>query len=121
MAESFLLPALPLGHRFSFRWAILFSRHHFSPDSDYSTLRGPNRVDWHALPGRLPGSPRKIKEGVEGPITFSPNGDLFSFVRANEASGDYSLITTGVDGASEHVIATRQQGQTFPSRTCLVT
>lgn len=62
----------------------------------------------------LPGSaPRKVKDGVDSPITFSPNGDRFSFVRRNRATGEYSLMIAGVEGADERSIATRTEGKRF--------
>jgi eukaryotic-like serine/threonine-protein kinase len=63
-----------------------------------------------ALPG---GTPRKIKEGVDSPISFSPNGDKFAFVRFNRAGGEYYLMTAPVDGSDEHVLATRRDGNRF--------
>ena len=61
-----------------------------------------------ALPG---GAPRKIKEGVDSPITFSPSGDRFAFVRFNVSTGEYFLLISGVDGTGERSIATRQRGE----------
>jgi serine/threonine protein kinase len=56
------------------------------------------------------GSPRRIKDWVDSPITFSPGGDYFAFVRSDSAAGDYSLIIAGTDGATERVIAKREKG-----------
>jgi serine/threonine protein kinase/Tol biopolymer transport system component len=63
-----------------------------------------------ALPG---GTPRKIKDGVDSPITFSPTGDRFAFVRFNVSTGEYFLLISGVDGTGERSIATRQKGERF--------
>lgn len=59
------------------------------------------------------GNPRKIKEGVDSPISFSPAGDKFSFVRWNRGSGEYALMIAGTDGSDERTIATRSEGNTF--------
>jgi len=40
-----------------------------------------------ALPA---GVPRKIKEGVDGAVTFSPSGDRFAFVRFKEPAASIS-------------------------------
>ena len=63
-----------------------------------------------AWPGN---APRKIKDGVDSPISFSPTGDRFAFVRFDAARSEYSLMTAEVDGAREEVIATRRDGKTF--------
>jgi serine/threonine protein kinase len=63
-----------------------------------------------ALPG---GSPRKLLDNVDSPISFSPTGDRFTFVRWNRAIGEYSLMIANVDGTTERTIATRRDGKTF--------
>jgi serine/threonine protein kinase/Tol biopolymer transport system component len=57
--------------------------------------------------------PRKIKDGVDSPISFSPNGDRFAFVRLNKATAEYSLMIAGVDGTDERVLTTRGDGNTI--------
>jgi len=61
----------------------------------------------------LGGNPRKLLDNVDSPISLSPTGDKFAFVRWNRASGEYSLMIAGVDGTGERVIATRRDGQTL--------
>ncbi len=63
-----------------------------------------------SLPG---GTPRKIKDGVDSPISFSPTGDRFAFVRFNVSSGEYFMMIAGIDGTGERSIATRQKGERF--------
>jgi eukaryotic-like serine/threonine-protein kinase len=63
-----------------------------------------------ALPG---GSPRKIMDGVDSPISLSPRGDRFTFVRHNRATGEYSLMIANLDRADERSIATRSGGKRF--------
>src|SRR5713226_5968063 len=44
----------------------------------------------------LPGSPpRKLMDGVDSAISFSPSGDKFAFVRSNLAKREYSLVIAG--------------------------
>ena len=64
----------------------------------------------HALSG---GSPLKIKDEVDSPISLSPQEDRFAFVRLDTRTGIYSLILSSIDGSSEQVIATRRNGDTF--------
>ncbi len=59
------------------------------------------------------GTPRKIKDGVDSPITFSPTGDRFAFVRFNVSSSEYFMMVAAVDGSGERPIATRQKGERF--------
>ncbi len=87
----------------------------FSPDNYYvyftRTEKGESGVLYQLdLPGS---SPRKIKDGVDSPISFSPNGDRFAFVRLNKATAEYSLMIAGVDGTDERVLATRGDGNTL--------
>ena len=85
----------------------------FSRDGNYLYFTRTEKSDAGILYQiALPGSaPRKVKDGVDSPITFSPNGDRFSFVRHNRAAGEYSLMIAGVDGADERSIATRRNGK----------
>jgi serine/threonine protein kinase/Tol biopolymer transport system component len=55
----------------------------------------------------LPHSPPvKIKDGVDSPISFSPQEDRFAFIRL-DGKGVYSLVLANVDGSNEQVISTR--------------
>lgn len=60
-----------------------------------------------ALPG---GGPRRIKTGVDSPITLSPNGDQFAFVRFNRSNGEFSLVIDEINGGAERTITTRRDG-----------
>ena len=85
----------------------------FSPDSNYlyfSNTRPEQETGTLyqvALPG---GSPKRTKDRVDSPISFSPSGDSFAFVRSDIAAGEYFLIVASTDGASERVIAQRSKG-----------
>ena len=54
------------------------------------------------------GTPVKIKEFVDSPISLSPGQDRFAFVRYDKTAGVYSLMVSSIDGADEQVLATRQ-------------
>jgi len=84
----------------------------FSPDASYLYFTTGERTEAGvlyqvALPG---GAPRKIKGGVDSPITFSPTEDRFAFVRLNRSSAEYFLMIANVDGTGERSIATRRDG-----------
>jgi serine/threonine protein kinase len=55
----------------------------------------------------------QIKEGVDSPISFSPQGYRFAFVRHDEATAEYSLILSDIDGTNEQVVAQRKGGDTL--------
>lgn len=59
------------------------------------------------------GTPIKLREGIDSPISFSPQGDRFAFIRFNVATREYSLMLSDIDGANEQVIASRNNGETF--------
>jgi len=87
----------------------------FSPDGDYLYFTSneknvPGDLYQIALPGS---APRKLKSDVDSPITFSPNGDRFAFVRLNRANGEHSLIIDEVNTGVERTIATRRDGNRF--------
>lgn len=88
----------------------------FSPDGNYLYLTrhkqasDPGILYRVALPG---GAPVKLKDGVDSPITFSPNGDRFSFVRFTRASGEYALMVAETNGSGEQTLTTRSNGQRF--------
>ncbi|MCU1265506.1 MAG: hypothetical protein JWM21_1824 [Acidobacteria bacterium] len=60
----------------------------------------------------LGGPSRKIKEGVDSLISFSPNGDRFAFVRSNSVSREYSLVISGLD-EMERILATKPDANTL--------
>src|SRR6185503_10825476 len=88
----------------------------FSPDGSYiyvvrseaeSDVPILYRIAW---PG---GALRKIREGVDGPIAFHPQGERFTFVRVNRALSEYSLVVADTNGDREETITTRRDGNTF--------
>ncbi|MDX6497221.1 MAG: eukaryotic-like serine/threonine-protein kinase [Blastocatellia bacterium] len=86
----------------------------FSPNSNYVYFTNRRREKGDtgtlyqvALSGGLP---KRIKEGVDSPITFSPSGDSFAFIRSDITGGEYSLIIAGTNGTPERVITKRENG-----------
>src|SRR6185503_12640663 len=57
------------------------------------------------------GPPVKIKDGVDSPISFSPQQDRFAFVRHDKNTLTYTLVVSAIDGSSEQILATRQNGE----------
>ena len=55
----------------------------------------------------------KLKTGVDGPISFSPQGDRFAFVRHDRAKKEFLLMLSNIDGTNEQVVASRRNGERF--------
>jgi serine/threonine protein kinase len=86
----------------------------FSHDGGYlyftrSEKNEPGLLYRLALPGN---DAVQIKRGVDSPISLSPRGDRFAFVRHNRGS-EYLLIIANIDGTNEEVLATRKDGDKF--------
>ena len=59
-----------------------------------------------ALPGN---NPVQIKQAVDSPISLSPRGDRFAFVRRNPGA-EYLLMLSNIDGSNEEILASRTDG-----------
>jgi eukaryotic-like serine/threonine-protein kinase len=57
----------------------------------------------------LGGAPREIMSDVDSPITFSPNGQYFAFVRNYMAQRETALIVVKHDGSEERKLLTRKR------------
>ena len=86
----------------------------FSHDSAFlyftrTEQNNPGNLYRVALPG---GTPVLIKNRVDSPISLSPEGDRFAFVRQNRGT-EYLLMLANIDGGNEEVLATRKDGDKF--------
>ncbi|HEU4766732.1 MAG TPA: protein kinase [Pyrinomonadaceae bacterium] len=54
-----------------------------------------------------------IKENVDSPISLSPKGDQFAFVRFNKDLTQYSVVVSDFYGGNERVLTTREGDRTF--------
>src|SRR3954454_16494257 len=80
----------------------------FSPDSEtiYYVLWKPGREPSALY--RIPttgGSPEKLKENLESPVTFSPDGKEFAFIR--EVSNRSTLLVSSVESGEERKLISR--------------
>lgn len=83
----------------------------FSHDGSYLYFTrtendGPGNLYSLALPGN---NWVQIKKHVDSPISLSPQGDRFAFVRHNPGT-EYALMLSNIDGTNEEVLATRKNG-----------
>jgi Tol biopolymer transport system component len=86
----------------------------FSPDNNYLYFIRKENNSGILYRLSLPRSaPVKVKDWVDSPISFSPAGEQFAFIRYDQTRGEYSLIVSDVDGGREHTIATRRNGDKF--------
>ena len=60
----------------------------------------------------LGGQPRKIAGGVDSPVSFSPDGNQFAFLRQTASSGN-ALFVRSIDNAAEKKLAERQAPEDF--------
>jgi TolB protein len=56
----------------------------------------------------LGGISRRLLTGVDSPITFSPDGGRFAFVRVARDSGESALVVANADGSREQALAIRR-------------
>lgn len=86
----------------------------FTRDSNYLYFTrkdsGGSNLYRLALPA---GTPVKIKDFVDSPISLSPEENRFAFVRHDKSAGVYSLMISSIEGADEQVLATRQNKDAF--------
>jgi Tol biopolymer transport system component/DNA-binding winged helix-turn-helix (wHTH) protein len=57
----------------------------------------------------LGGAPSEVATKVDSPITFSPNGQYFAFVRYTPTLRETTLIVARLDGSEERKLATRKE------------
>ena len=53
----------------------------------------------------------KIKTRVDSPISLSPQGDRFAFVRQNAENNEFLLVLATIDGTEERILAKRTNGE----------
>src|SRR6185436_16652743 len=58
------------------------------------------------------GTPTKITEWLDGPVTLSPDGKRMAFVRGSfPAEGESALVIANIDGSGERILAKRKRPQ----------
>jgi len=88
----------------------------FSPDGEHLYYVV---ADWESLLYslyRIPalgGTPTKVIEDVDSPVTFSPDGKRLAFRRGYRAQSETGLIVANSDGSGEYVLAKRKNPNDF--------
>ena len=57
----------------------------------------------------LGGTPREVMEDVDSPVTFSPNGQYFAFVRNFPQARETALIIAKLDGSEDRKLLTKKR------------
>src|SRR5262249_28759429 len=64
----------------------------------------------------LGGTPRKIVDGVDSAITFSPDGKRFAFVRKPPKAKETLLMVANADGSGERQLCSRKMPEYYSVR-----
>ena len=87
----------------------------FSPDGNdvYYALKQMDAGILYRIP-TLGGTPVKILEAIDGPVSFSPDGKQLTFVRSNHPQrGESALLIANADGTGQRIVATRKEPEFF--------
>jgi len=89
----------------------------FSPDANYidfirSDKNNPGYSYLYQMPV-LGGTPRQLIRDIDTPISFSPDGTQFAFVRGEPSKGEVRLLIAKADGSGERVLVTRSAIASF--------
>jgi eukaryotic-like serine/threonine-protein kinase len=81
----------------------------FSPDGNYiyfvhSSKRSPTVSNLYVMPV-LGGAPRQLIEDIDSPVSFSPDGKQFAFMRGLPPRGMLQIRIANVDGSGDRLLA----------------
>lgn len=101
-----IVPAAPVG----------FFGLAFSPDGNdlyYAVKANLDAGTLYRIP-TLGGTPVKILQGIDGPISFSPDGKQLTLVRGNfPSTGESALVIASIDGSNERTLAVKKSPEMF--------
>lgn len=91
----------------------------FSPDSNFIYFSKRKQGEAIRILYKVPSlggtPPTEILKDVDSPISFSPDGKRFAFVRVKPVQGDSALMIVNEDGSNEQEIAQHSRGNFFMS------
>ncbi len=93
----------------------------FTPDSTYINFvkaEFEKNVSWSFIQMPVLGGTQKILlTGLEGGVSYSPDGKQFAFIRDEyPTTEESSLLIANADGTGERILASRKRPETFPAR-----
>ncbi|NDQ58172.1 MAG: protein kinase [Acidipila sp.] len=84
----------------------------FSPDGNYLYfVRSAKETFNYSYLYQMPvlgGAPRQLNRDVDSPVSFSPDGKQFAFIRGLPDTSEIHMVVANVDGTGEQVRATRK-------------
>jgi serine/threonine protein kinase/Tol biopolymer transport system component len=88
----------------------------FSPDGNYiyyviGKMNEP-MGELYQIPV-LGGAPKKLVTDIDSPVTFSPDGKRFAFIRGDTPKAEVALLTANADGTGEKRLAARKAPRTY--------
>src|SRR5208282_1398794 len=89
--------------------AVGFAGVSFSPDGNYiyltrSDKNTPAYSGLYLMPV-LGGAPRQLLRDIDSPVSFSPDGKQFTFMRGLPGHGTVEIRIANVDGSGDHLLA----------------
>ncbi|HSL53812.1 MAG TPA: protein kinase, partial [Pyrinomonadaceae bacterium] len=88
----------------------------FSPDGTelyYTTKSNLSEGTLYRIP-MLGGTPVKILERIDGPVSFSPDGKQFALIRGNYPNqGESAIVIANVDGSGERNLVVKKIPESF--------
>ena len=88
----------------------------FSSDGSYVYFVRAGKNDFTGSLYSMPvfgGDVKKLVDSVESPITFSPDGKTFAFIRRHPIKSETYLVLTDADGSNQRNLATLADDQQF--------
>ncbi|HEY3927171.1 MAG TPA: protein kinase [Candidatus Koribacter sp.] len=91
---------------------VVFHGMTFSPDGNYIYyVVAPRQMYLVKALYRIPtlgGTPRLVKDDVDCPVAFSPDGQRLAYIRVEPQNGVVNLLVNTIDGTTEKVVASRK-------------
>jgi len=94
--------------------SVSYSGIRFSPDKDsifYTIFKDLPTGQLYRIP-TIGGKAQKITDDVDSPVTFSPDGKQFAFIRTNSHKGVDQIVISNIDGSNPSILYERK----YPSR-----
>ncbi len=89
---------------------VAFAGLSFSPDGNYVYFvrsdKSTTNFRYLYLMPVLGGTPRQLIRDIDSPVSFSPDGKQFTYMRGIPEHNDVELRVANADGSSDHVLAT---------------
>ncbi len=91
----------------------------FAPDGNYVYYSvypgsGGGNVAWLYQVPILGGTPRRVLEDIDSPVTFSPDGKRFAYLKGFQTTGETAVMVANVDGTGAKRLAARKNPDNYP-------